>query len=47
MNCSFIMHVILETCQLHQIIWRTVGLKKHVQVSWRFAMDKAFQREEG
>jgi hypothetical protein len=33
MNCSFIMHVISETCQVHQIIWRTVGLKKHVQVS--------------
>ena len=35
MNCSFVVHVISETRQLHQIICRTVGLKEHVQVSVR------------
>jgi hypothetical protein len=28
MDCSFIMHVIVEACKTHEIIWRTIGLKK-------------------
>jgi len=44
MNCSFNVHVILETCQLHQIICRTVGLKEHVQVSVRLCTSNSIEK---
>jgi hypothetical protein len=45
MNCSFVVHVVAETCQLHQIIWRTVGLKKQdVQVSGRLWRLKSVEK---
>ena len=44
MNCSFIMHVVSETHQSHQIICRTVGLKEHVQVSVRLCTSNSIEK---
>lgn len=40
MNCSFVVHVVSEARQSHQIIWRTVGLEKTVQVSVKESIEK-------